>query len=148
MMYCVAYMCIPIGPNGEPKVTHGYTLVSELTLVEVAETINVSIYIFFFFLSTIITFTLQKYAFNTSYFPLILSLENHCSKEQQVCVYTFYTILQHFKKFNKCLYAMRFLIISLFDWIVTYLFPERRREWHKYLMTFLVTIWLKTIWLS
>ncbi|XP_065898548.1 uncharacterized protein [Dysidea avara] len=52
------------GPNGEPKVTHGYTLVSELTLVEVAETIN-------------------KYAFNTSYFPLILSLENHCSKEQQ-----------------------------------------------------------------
>ncbi|XP_065898553.1 1-phosphatidylinositol 4,5-bisphosphate phosphodiesterase delta-4-like [Dysidea avara] len=52
------------GPNGEPKVTHGYTLVSELTLVEVAETIN-------------------KYAFNTSHFPLILSLENHCSKEQQ-----------------------------------------------------------------
>ena len=38
---------IPIGSDGEPKVTHGYTLVSELTLIEVAETINVSIYIFY-----------------------------------------------------------------------------------------------------
>lgn len=32
-----------IGPDGEPKVTHGYTLVSDLTLEEVAETIYVGI---------------------------------------------------------------------------------------------------------
>ena len=31
------------GPNGEPKVTHGYTLVSDLSLEEVARTIDVSI---------------------------------------------------------------------------------------------------------
>ena len=32
-----------IGPKGEPKITHGHTLVSELSLEEVAETINVRI---------------------------------------------------------------------------------------------------------
>ena len=31
------------GPNGEPKITHGKTLVSDLTLEEVARTIDVSI---------------------------------------------------------------------------------------------------------
>ena len=29
------------GPNGEPKITHGNTLVSDLSLEKVAETINV-----------------------------------------------------------------------------------------------------------
>ena len=36
-------MFLCIGPDGEPKVTHGHTLVSELTLVEVAKVINVSL---------------------------------------------------------------------------------------------------------
>ena len=31
------------GPNGEPKITHGHTVVSELSLEEVAQTINVRV---------------------------------------------------------------------------------------------------------
>ena len=34
---------MPIGAGGMPKITHGYTLVSELSLKEVVKTINVSI---------------------------------------------------------------------------------------------------------
>ena len=33
--------CLLTGPNGEPKITHGNTLVSELSLKEVARTIDV-----------------------------------------------------------------------------------------------------------
>lgn len=36
------YSCT--GPNGEPKITHGNTFVSDLTLEEVAEIIDVSEY--------------------------------------------------------------------------------------------------------
>ena len=36
-----AFICSLTGPNGEPKITHGNTLVSELSLEEVARTINV-----------------------------------------------------------------------------------------------------------
>ena len=32
---------LSIGPNGEPKITHGHTLVSDLSLREVAKTIDV-----------------------------------------------------------------------------------------------------------
>ena len=32
------------GPDGEPKITHGNTLVSDLSLEEVTETINVSVH--------------------------------------------------------------------------------------------------------
>ena len=35
---------LSIGANGQPKITHGNTLVSELSFEEVVETINVSIY--------------------------------------------------------------------------------------------------------
>ncbi|XP_065893737.1 1-phosphatidylinositol 4,5-bisphosphate phosphodiesterase delta-1-like isoform X2 [Dysidea avara] len=52
------------GPDDWPKVTHGNTLVSDLSLVEVAEIIN-------------------EYAFQSSPYPLILSLENHCCRDQQ-----------------------------------------------------------------
>jgi len=39
-------MIMLTGPDGEPKITHGYTLVSELSLMEVVKTINVSISLF------------------------------------------------------------------------------------------------------
>lgn len=55
------------GLKGEPMVTHGYTLSTKVSFEEVAQ-------------------TLHSHAFNHSDFPLILSLENHCSPEQVVRV--------------------------------------------------------------
>uniref|UniRef100_A0A8C0A0V5 Phosphoinositide phospholipase C n=1 Tax=Anas zonorhyncha TaxID=75864 RepID=A0A8C0A0V5_9AVES len=52
------------GPDGEPVVHHGYTLTSKILFRDVAETIN-------------------KYAFVKNEFPVILSIENHCSIQQQ-----------------------------------------------------------------
>ncbi|XP_040469325.1 1-phosphatidylinositol 4,5-bisphosphate phosphodiesterase eta-1 isoform X3 [Falco naumanni] len=52
------------GPDGEPVVHHGYTLTSKILFRDVAETIN-------------------KYAFVNNEFPVILSIENHCSIQQQ-----------------------------------------------------------------
>uniref|UniRef100_UPI00398E56AC 1-phosphatidylinositol 4,5-bisphosphate phosphodiesterase eta-2a n=1 Tax=Pristiophorus japonicus TaxID=55135 RepID=UPI00398E56AC len=52
------------GPDGEPIVHHGYTLTSKILFRDVIETIN-------------------KYAFAKSEFPVILSIENHCSVPQQ-----------------------------------------------------------------
>ncbi|NWI15402.1 PLCH1 phosphodiesterase, partial [Crypturellus soui] len=52
------------GPDGEPVVHHGYTLTSKIFFRDVAETIN-------------------KYAFIKNEFPVILSIENHCSIQQQ-----------------------------------------------------------------
>ncbi|XP_077304009.1 1-phosphatidylinositol 4,5-bisphosphate phosphodiesterase delta-4 [Lithobates pipiens] len=60
------------GPNGEPIVYHGHTFTSKILFRDVVSVIN-------------------KYAFRASKFPVILSLENHCSVEQQD------TMAQHLK---------------------------------------------------
>uniref|UniRef100_A0A8D2LLF4 Phosphoinositide phospholipase C n=1 Tax=Varanus komodoensis TaxID=61221 RepID=A0A8D2LLF4_VARKO len=52
------------GPNCEPVVYHGHTLTSKISFKTVIQVIN-------------------KYAFLASDYPLILSLENHCSPRQQ-----------------------------------------------------------------
>jgi hypothetical protein len=52
------------GDDGEPIVFHGHTLTTKISLRNVLETIH-------------------QYAFKTSQYPIILSIENHCSLEQQ-----------------------------------------------------------------
>ncbi|XP_048206054.1 1-phosphatidylinositol 4,5-bisphosphate phosphodiesterase eta-2 [Perognathus longimembris pacificus] len=60
---CVEVDCWD-GPDGEPIVHHGYTLTSKILFRDVIETIN-------------------KYAFVKNEYPVILSIENHCSVAQQ-----------------------------------------------------------------
>uniref|UniRef100_A0A8C6P712 Phosphoinositide phospholipase C n=1 Tax=Nothobranchius furzeri TaxID=105023 RepID=A0A8C6P712_NOTFU len=60
---CVEVDCWD-GQDGEPIIHHGYTLTSKILFKDVIETIN-------------------KYAFTKSQYPVILSIENHCSVPQQ-----------------------------------------------------------------
>ncbi|XP_061772665.1 1-phosphatidylinositol 4,5-bisphosphate phosphodiesterase zeta-1-like isoform X1 [Nerophis ophidion] len=52
------------GPGMEPVVYHGYTLTTKILFKDVITTVD-------------------QHAFEVSVYPVILSLENHCSKEQQ-----------------------------------------------------------------
>uniref|UniRef100_A0A8C2GB13 Phosphoinositide phospholipase C n=1 Tax=Cyprinus carpio TaxID=7962 RepID=A0A8C2GB13_CYPCA len=60
---CVEVDCWD-GPDGEPIVHHCYTLTSKILFKDVVETIN-------------------KYAFAKTQYPVILSIENHCTVPQQ-----------------------------------------------------------------
>lgn len=61
---CVELDCWNGKTDEEPIITHGYTVVTEISFKEVLEAINES-------------------AFKTSPYPVILSFENHCSPRQQ-----------------------------------------------------------------
>uniref|UniRef100_A0A665UI64 Phosphoinositide phospholipase C n=1 Tax=Echeneis naucrates TaxID=173247 RepID=A0A665UI64_ECHNA len=52
------------GPDMEPVVYHGYTLTTKIFFKDVISTV-------------------EQHAFEVSAYPVILSLENHCSREQQ-----------------------------------------------------------------
>jgi phosphatidylinositol phospholipase C delta len=63
------YRCVELdcwnGDKGEPKITHGHTLTSDISFEDTVKVISES-------------------AFTSSPYPVVLSLEMHCNKAQQI----------------------------------------------------------------
>ena len=68
---CVEIDCWD-GPGNEPIVYHGHTLTSKIKFQEVVKAVS-------------------EHAFDTTEYPLILSIENHCSLSQQEVMATMFT---------------------------------------------------------
>ncbi|KAH0624094.1 hypothetical protein JD844_007456 [Phrynosoma platyrhinos] len=81
------------GPDGEPVVHHGYTLTSKILFKDVVEVINKNGFVKndkFYPVDRIpasppplLTFPVSGYPYFSGKFPIILSIENHCSIQQQ-----------------------------------------------------------------
>ena len=67
------------GPDGEPLIYHGWTLTSKL-LFKVTSHVEVKQSLTF---QDVLHDAILPYAFSASCYPLVLSIENHCNKEQQ-----------------------------------------------------------------
>ncbi|XP_078331805.1 inactive phospholipase C-like protein 2 [Crassostrea virginica] len=79
---CVELDCWD-GPNDEPIIYHGHTFTSKILFKAVIEAIN-------------------TYAFETSEFPVILSIENHCSIKQQQAMAHYMTAIFDDKLCRDC----------------------------------------------
>ncbi|XP_046839903.1 1-phosphatidylinositol 4,5-bisphosphate phosphodiesterase eta-2-like [Xenia sp. Carnegie-2017] len=79
---CVELDCWD-GDDGEPVIYHGHTLVNKILFKDVIQAI-------------------EKFAFTTSQYPVILSLENHCSISQQEKMASYLKTILGDKLFSKC----------------------------------------------
>lgn len=95
---CVELDCWD-GDDGNPLIYHGHTFTSKIPFLGVVDSIN-------------------RFAFVSSSYPVILSIENHCSLAQQTRMAEIFEVLYftHFRffKFFKFLSLQRLLRIFKF----------------------------------